>query len=128
MNAKTLAVLVGLIVSAGLAAAAELRERAPGEIAYLFVHLRMSGCEFYRNGSWYDSKRAEAHLRRKYEYLLKKGLVSTAESFIEQAATQSSVSGKAYQVRCAGQPAEESGPWFRRALGQHRAMPSRLTP
>ncbi len=48
---------------------------------------------FQRNGSWYDGSDARAHLQRKYDYLLKKGMVDSAEQFIERAASQSSMSG-----------------------------------
>jgi hypothetical protein len=44
-----------------------------------------SGCEFFRNGSWYDGKKAEAHLRYKYETLATRDRINTAEDFIEEA-------------------------------------------
>ncbi len=62
-----------------------------------------SGCEFYRNGTWYDSKTARAHLQSKYEMLAGSGRINSAEDFIDQAATSSgSLSGRPYQVRCGG--------------------------
>ncbi len=36
---------------------------------------------FQRNGSWYDGGDARAHLQRKYDYLLKKDMVDSAEQF-----------------------------------------------
>ena len=42
---------------------------AQTEVNYLLGFIESSGCEFYRNGSWYDSKRAQAHLRYKYQML-----------------------------------------------------------
>jgi hypothetical protein len=94
--------------------------RCGAEIAYLFARLETSGCDFYRNGSWYGSREAAAHLRRKYRYLLEKGVVSSAEEFIERAASKSSSSGKPYQVRCGGGKIIESGPWLRAELMKYR--------
>ena len=82
------------------------------EIRALIGALKTSGCEFERNGSWYDSAKAAAHLQQKYDYLLKKKLVPTTAAFIERAGSQSSMSGKAYQVRCAGQVAVSSADWL----------------
>jgi hypothetical protein len=121
MDAKALAAIFGLIVSSG-PAAAEPAGRTQAEITHLFAHLRASGCEFFRNGSWYAAPRAAEHLSRKYEYLAKRGLAPTTEAFIERAATKSSVSGKPYQVRCAGQPVADSGKWFTEALARYRAQ------
>jgi hypothetical protein len=94
---------------------------AEAEIKHLIAHLGASGCQFYRNGSWYDSERAVSHLNRKYEYLLKRGLVPDAEAFIERAATQSSVSGKQYLVRCGNAPEVPSARWLREELEKYRA-------
>ena len=91
------------------------------EITHLFSHLKSSGCQFYRNGSWHTSSAAVSHLQRKYEYLLKKGLISTAESFVVQAARESSVSGKPYLVKCGDASPVESGAWFNQELARYRA-------
>ncbi len=86
------------------------------EIEQLFTTLKQSSCEFQRNGSWYDAAQASDHLRQKYDYLLKKKLVPTAEAFIERAATESSMSGKPYQVRCGQAEPVASKQWFEQAL------------
>jgi hypothetical protein len=93
---------------------------AQTEINYLLGFIESSGCEFYRNGSWYDSKRAQAHLRDKYEMLAAADQISTAEDFIEKAATQSSLSGRPYQVRCGGREAVTSKQWLRDVLTRYR--------
>jgi len=82
------------------------------EIAQLIASLDGSQCQFQRNGSWYGPADARSHLQRKYHYLLKKDMVDTAEQFIERAASQSSMSGKAYRIRCPGQPEQTSAAWF----------------
>ncbi|AWV07094.1 YfeK family protein [Marilutibacter maris] len=86
------------------------------EIDRLISALADSGCEFQRNGRWYDAGRAQSHLRRKLDWLVERDMVASAEQFIERAATRSSVSGRAYQVRCPDRPAEPSATWLRRAL------------
>ncbi|WP_129641622.1 YfeK family protein [Peristeroidobacter agariperforans] len=90
------------------------------EIEHLIAHLASSGCQFNRNGSWYSAARAVSHLERKYEYLLDRDLVPTAEAFIERAASESSSSGKPYLVKCPGQPEVQSSIWFRSALATFR--------
>jgi hypothetical protein len=94
------------------------------EIDQLFAALQGSGCDFSRNGSWYDAQKATEHLHRKYDYLLRKGLVTTTESFIERAATESSLSGKPYLVRCGGAQPEPSKSWFNDKLKDLRARSS----
>ena len=93
---------------------------AQTEINYLLGFVEGSGCEFYRNGSWYDSKRAQAHLRDKYQMLAAADQISTAEDFIEKAATKSSLSGRPYEVRCGGGEALTSNQWLRKALARYR--------
>jgi hypothetical protein len=93
---------------------------AQAEINYLLGFVESSGCDFYRNGSWYDSKRAQAHLRYKYEMLAAHDRINTAEDFIEKAATKSSLSGRPYQVRCSGGEVLTSNQWLRDALARYR--------
>ena len=91
------------------------------EINYLLDFVDRSGCKFYRNGSWYDSHRAQAHLRGKYDYLVARDRIKNAEDFIDQAATRSSVSGEAYQIQCEAGLAVPSNLWLRTALSSYRA-------
>lgn len=95
---------------------------ASREIAALIAALGASGCEFQRNGTWYDAATARAHLQRKYAYLRKRDLAPTAELFIERAASRSSVSGKAYRVRCPGRAEQASADWFLQRLRALRAL------
>ncbi|MBN8212979.1 MAG: DUF5329 domain-containing protein [Xanthomonadales bacterium] len=107
------------------AAAAAPAAKAQHEIDALIAGLGSSGCEFERNGSWHDAKAARAHLQKKYDYLRKRDMADTAELFIERAASKSSMSGKAYRVRCPGKTAEPSERWFRQRLQALRAAPTR---
>jgi Family of unknown function (DUF5329) len=90
------------------------------EIAQLFTALETSNCQFNRNGTWYVAKEASAHLQTKYKYLQDKDLVPSAEKFIERAATESSFSGKAYQIKCADNVSQASAPWFFAVLNKYR--------
>jgi hypothetical protein len=91
------------------------------EVAHLLDFLSRSGCDFNRNGSWYGPAKAVDHLNQKYQYLRERGLVESTEDFIARAASKSSMSGKPYQVRCAGAPPVRSGEWMRAELERHRA-------
>jgi len=93
---------------------------AQTEINHLLEFVGSSGCEFYRNGSWYDSKRAQAHLRSKYQWLAARDQINIAEDFIEKAATRSSLSGQPYEVRCGGGEAVTSNRWLHDELTRYR--------
>ncbi|MGZ5789616.1 MAG: DUF5329 domain-containing protein, partial [Burkholderiaceae bacterium] len=88
----------------------------------LFTYLQKSGCQFNRNGSWYQPNEAVNHLQKKYQYLLDKNLISTAEDFIQKAATESSMSGKPYLVKCDNATPVESAIWFKRELAAFRKL------
>ncbi|MGV6494023.1 YfeK family protein [Stenotrophomonas rhizophila] len=111
MTHRTRSVLALALIAPGLALAAPT-DSARREIAGLIGALDGSNCRFQRNGSWHDAAEARAHLQRKYDYLLKKDKVDTAEQFIERAASQSSMSGKPYRIACPGQPEQTAAVWF----------------
>lgn len=90
------------------------------EIDGLLNRLQSSGCEFNRNGTWYSGSEAKTHLLRKLAYLEDKGTLRNAEQFIELAATSSSFSGSAYQVRCGATPPVPSRQWLTRELSALR--------
>jgi hypothetical protein len=113
-----------LIFTLGLAVFPAVYAAAPpiaqAEINYLLEFVESSGCEFYRNGTWYDSRKARTHLQSKYEVLAAKDRIKTAEEFIEKAATRSNVSGLNYQVRCSGGKPSASAEWLRAVLERYR--------
>ncbi|GAB3366037.1 YfeK family protein [Lysobacter rhizosphaerae] len=120
---RSFALLAGLLLS--LPAFSAPPPTAAREIDQLIAALGGSGCDFQRNGSWYPAAKAEEHLRRKYEWLREHDKVATAEQFIERAGTQSSMSGRAYSVRCPGKPVVDSAAWLRaRLLEMRKANPS----
>ncbi|MFD0738010.1 DUF5329 family protein [Lysobacter koreensis] len=126
MKARRLpcALVLALLVSTTAAAAPIASPER--EIEQLISALGASGCQFQRNGSWHDAAQAQAHLRKKYAYLHKRHMVASAEQFIERAGSESSLSGRAYQVRCPGRPPVASAAWLRAKLAEiRRTAPSR---
>lgn len=118
-----------LITLTSMAAAAPMPPAARAEVDSLLTRLQTSGCQFNRNGSWHAGADARGHLLKKLDYLEGKGLVKTAEQFIAQGASASSVSGKPYLVRCAGQEAPvESAKWLAAELQQVRAVRAASSP
>jgi len=111
-------ILVCLVSSLGFAQG--LPSATKIEIDQLFSTLESSNCEFNRNGSWYGAQQASTHLRKKHDYLLKRNLITTAETFIELAATKSSMSGTFYFVRCAKGQQLPSKAWFIERLNEIR--------
>lgn len=115
--------LLAALLSAPLQAA-PLTAPARAEIDALLARLAASGCQFKRNGAWHTADAARQHLRRKFDYLVDRGQVASAEQFIERAASRSSVSGAAYEVRCGDRPPTASGPWLHGELRALRAVRS----
>jgi allantoicase len=103
------------------AALAAPEARAQAEIKHLLDYVATPGCQFNRNGSWHEGAEARSHLQKKYDYLVKRNLVTDAESFIKGAATGSSMSGKDYLVRCGGGKAETSAAYLKEELARFRA-------
>jgi uncharacterized protein DUF5329 len=129
MPAMVKAMIMALIMALNMlqAAIAAPPARAALEIEHLLGLIGQSGCEFFRNGTWYDAQQAQAHLRAKYEMMAANDLIGSAEDFIEKAASSSSVSGRAYQIRCGG-TATTTRQWFSSALADYRASVSRSDP
>ncbi|QOL51967.1 DUF5329 domain-containing protein [Massilia litorea] len=113
--------LVATLHGAALAAP---EPKAQAEIAHLLDYVATPGCQFNRNGSWHDGSEARAHLQKKYDYLVKRDLVTNAESFIERGATQSSMSGKPYLVKCGGGKAVASAVYMKEELKRFRGKAS----
>jgi len=114
-----------LCVLFGLSLAGAAQSATPAgaqlEINSLLEDVGASGCEFYRNGTWYDAKRAQAHLHLKYQALAKGDQIATAEDFIVRVATRSSFTGEPYRIRCPSTVAEASALWLREKLLRSRA-------
>lgn len=92
--------------------AAPLSPTARTEIDGLMSRLEASACEFNRNGSWHTAPQAKSHLLIKLKYFEDRGAVSSAEQFIELAASKSSITGQPYLVKCAGAAPVPSSAWL----------------
>jgi hypothetical protein len=113
--------LAPLLALAAACTALAAPSPARPEIDALLSRLQSSGCAFQRNGSWYDAAEARTHLLRKLEYLENRDLVQTTEQFIARAASESSMSGKPYMVRCGNGAPVESRVWLTQQLKTLRA-------
>ena len=117
----TLSIALACALAAGAGFAAELTPAAAKEVQHLLAYLETSGCQFLRNGSWHSSPDARRHLQQKYDYLARKGMLSSAESFLELGASASSASGKPYRVRCPGDAEPTpSATWLKAELDRYR--------
>lgn len=94
--------------------------RTQVEIDHLFDFLARSSCQFNRNGNWHDMVAAKAHVNTKYEYLKERGQISSTETFIDNAASKSSFSGKDYLVQCPGSGPVPSASWLKSELARFR--------
>lgn len=101
--------------------AVEMPPQSKTEVDSLLNRLASSGCQFNRNGTWYSAQDAKEHLAKKFDYVLEKKMVASAEQFIEVAASKSSMSGKPYQVKCGDAPAQNSAEWLLASLRDMRA-------
>ncbi len=115
------AILICGILATNLATAATA-ETAKAEVAHLLSAVEQSQCKFNRNGSWHDAKKARQHLAKKFDYIEKKGLATTAEKYIELGGATSSSSGKPYQMKCADGTPVTSASWLGAELKKYRAQ------
>jgi hypothetical protein len=124
MTARCLAIAIVLLLALGPGAAKadEPVRNAQREIAHLLEYLEASKCAFYRNGAWYSSTEARAHLEEKYRFLRSRSDAVTAEDFLAHAATASSISGVPYQVRCGASAPVESAGWLEAELRRYRTF------
>ncbi|MGE7959152.1 DUF5329 family protein [Pseudomonas sp. NPDC089530] len=117
---RLMAAGLGVVVMAG-GAQAQTTPQAAQEIKGLLDFVEHSECRFVRNGTEYPAPQAREHLEKKLNYLEDKNMVSSAEDFIELAATKSSMSGKAYEVRCPT-GAQPAGVWLKTELQRQRQL------
>lgn len=110
---------LALSVLSGVSQAAAPSTITQREVVHLFSYLENSGCQYNRNGTWYTAKEAVVDLNKKYQFLLKANEITTAESFIKKAASES-VGGKPYLVKCGDKEAAHSDTWLRAELSKYR--------
>jgi hypothetical protein len=103
-----------------LAWAGELTPAMQKEISSLLERIETSNCSFGRNGSWHAPGDARKHLQMKVDYMVKRNMLGSTEEFITKAATASSVSGEAYQIRCGSGAPMPSATWLTAELKRIR--------
>ena len=106
-----------------LAWAGEMTPVTQKEITQLLDRIEASNCHFGRNGSWHPPADARKHLQMKIDYMVKRNMLGSTEEFIHKAATSSSVSGEAYQIRCGSGAPMPSATWLTAELKRIRSTP-----
>ena len=100
-----------------LTASPAIASETDTEIQYLLETIEESGCTFVRNWSEHPADEARSHLEMKYDYA--KDKITQTEQFIKYIATKSSITGKAYIIRCDGKD-YSSAEWLTDKLGEYR--------
>ena len=93
-------------------------ETMDAEIDHLLSTVGQSDCTFTRNGKSYPAKDAQKHLQTKRKR--GKRYFSSADEFIENLASKSSMSGKPYLIQCGEGAEQPSGEWFAALLAEYR--------
>ena len=112
---------LGCAWACALAFAGEPAPAMQKEIAQLLERIEVSNCSFGRNGDWYPPAEARKHLQMKLDYMVKRNMLGSTEEFISKAATASSVSGEAYQIRCGNSAPMPSATWLTAELKRIRS-------
>jgi hypothetical protein len=113
-SALAIVAAVTLALSHGALAADGPAQR---EIDHLLDFVGTSPCVFVRNGTEYPAAKAREHLASKYQFAGSR--IATAEDFIKYQATESSMSGERYHVKC-GKTDALSGVWLTDELMRFR--------
>ena len=100
---------------------AHAQSPAKAEIDHLLKFVATSSCTFVRNGTEYPPDKAREHLASKYAFAGSR--IATADDFIKYLATESSMSGEKYHVKCAGVD-KPSGLWLSEELNRYRNAPA----
>jgi hypothetical protein len=108
---------VAVMGTAILASTAAYADEPGDEIAHLLDTVAASGCIFIRNGTEHSAQNAREHMELKYGRI--RGRAKTTELFIEYAATESSMTGQAYMIRCEGVESP-TGEWMAIELERYR--------
>lgn len=110
-----LLLLLALVAPAAMARPDDEQKK----IDYLIASIEsLDGATFIRNGSAYEAPRAADHMRTKLKYAGEK--VQTAEQFIDELGTKSSMSGVKYLIKLKDGTVLESADYFHRQLAKYK--------
>src|SRR5208283_3174067 len=99
----------------------DISRAANQEIQHLLGYIEGCGCQFCRNGTWYqDSKVVRQHVELKYGYFMKRGQINSTEDFIKWSASKSEMSGKPYLVKCGQGSPSLLAQWLSDELERYR--------
>lgn len=96
------------------------------EITFLLDHIEQTECRLIRNGKAYPGAEAVAHVKAKYKYFADR--IDSTEKFIELSASRSSLTGRNYEISCAGKEALSSQRWLLIELDRYRKTPNNVPP
>ena len=88
------------------------------EINYLLSFVASTDCEYERNGTMHNGKKAVEHINNKYEYYSDD--IESTEDFIKYSATKSKMSGKYYKIHCRSNAPVKSQDWLLGELKVYR--------
>ncbi|MCP8899814.1 DUF5329 family protein [Gilvimarinus xylanilyticus] len=114
MLPKISVLVMALVISVSALAA----ERDEKEIQYLIDYVADSGITFVRNGSEHSAIAAADHLQMKYERAGR--YAKTAEDFIDNLASKSSITRRPYKVILSDGTRLNAEDWLYRALERYR--------
>src|SRR5215469_10837033 len=112
---------VALLTFAAVATATDRLPAEDARIEYLLtVVASLHDAQFIRNGTAYDSAAAVRHMRTKLR--VAGGRVKTAEDFIRYCGSESSFSGKPYEIRFPDGHVVLSADFLRQELAEFDAV------
>lgn len=111
--------LLAFFLACGTSALAARPDAEQKKIDYLIASIQaLEGATFIRNGSEYSAVKAAEHLRKKLHNAGDK--IQTADQFIDELGTESSMSGEKYRIRLKDGRLLESAQVFREKLAQYQ--------
>lgn len=90
------------------------------EIKHLLNYVKTTKCTYIRNGDSYNGEKAMSHIQRKYNYF--KDDIHSTEDFIRLSATESTMFGNKYHIKCPNQDEVESAQWLLQELTRYRQI------
>ncbi len=108
-------IIVFIYLSIGISANAFANPPLEQQIQSLIESIGESECSFVRNGKSHTPEASMQHLGRKYLHF--KDDIDSVARFVELAASKSMITGRAYEVQCAGE-SQPSSEWLRKQAVQ----------
>lgn len=112
------ALLTGLAVAILSLSASAISDIDKAKIEFLISSIEKLDATFIRNNQEHTAKEAANHLRKKVKYVLSSSLAEnlTVESFIDQIASKSSLTGEPYLIHFSSGVVMEARVWFYQQL------------